>query len=208
MKAPRDRELAELQKRIDEAKPDRFLQIVAGKIMAGEVSASSFVLVDPETAQPRATLGGTTTGDVGLALFDVGSNRARVELLLTREGPELRLNDRRGRARASIRYTDSGRSPALALMGPRGKVRLAALVDEDRPHILTFPPGTKGRHAVPTLSPEQRGKEPRVARAWKRAQAAARKGQRAAFDRAARDSGFLTPEIPALWKASRRRLRS
>lgn len=197
--APGKDDVKKLLKLIDEAKPDVFAAVVAGKVDTGTVTATCFNLVDSDS-QRLAVLGTTDDGGPGLALFRPGAERARAEIMLKPAGPEIRLNNVRGLARLILTVRDDDERPSVVLYGKRGQLRLTILLDEDRPHIIVFPKAGSRRHDVEAM-PFGKKKTPR---AWSRASRAAEAGNRKAFDRAARDCGFLTPDLQGLWEMAQR----
>jgi hypothetical protein len=192
---------AEILEAIDKAKPDVFGAVVAGKVDTGTVTATCFNLINAE-GQRLAALTTNDDGRPGLVFFDPGSDRARLEVMLEAAGPMVRLNDATGRQRLRV-HVGPGDMSSVMLLGPGGLPRITLVIDRDRPRLIVFPRGARHRSMV-ALVPFHKQPEPR---AWARAMRAARGNKRPAFEGAALDAGFLTPEMPKLWNFVRRKVR-
>ena len=193
-----------LMAKIEKAKPSVFPAVVAGKIDSGTVTATMFNLVNHQN-QLLATLTTTDDGWPGLALLNPNNGRARVELMLEKDGPMLRLNNALGRQRLLLRLTDNDHDigPILALFDSRGHPRIVHFLDHGRPHLNILRRGARKRHVVLAVP---WGKQPEPRAAWKRVMRAARANQREKFESAAMDAGFLSIETDSLWTFVRRRL--
>src|SRR5437867_4353094 len=132
---------------IEKAKPHVFPSVIAGKLVAGTITASCFNLIN-EKSEILATLSTTDDGRPGLALFQPGgSKRARAELMLDADGPTLRLNNARGLDRLRLHLGDAG-DPSVTLMDSRGHFRVLLFLDGGRPHVVIIPRGARTRHVV------------------------------------------------------------
>jgi hypothetical protein len=187
--------------KLDKAKPAVFPSVLTAKINTGTVTATMFNLINHES-QRLATLTTTDDGRPGLAMFHPGSDCARIELMLEKDGPALRLNNAEGRQQLLLRLVDEQR-PTLALFDSKGHPRIVLLLDHDRPHLNVLRRGARKRHVVVAVP---WGEQPKPLAAWKRAMRAARANQREKFIAAAMDSGFLSMETDSLWTFVRRRL--
>jgi hypothetical protein len=193
---------AELMAKIDKAKPAVFPKVLAGKIEAGTITARCFNLINRES-QRLATLAVTDDErSAGLALFTPGSDRARVELMLTEAGPVLRLNNAQGRQRFVLQLTENETAPTLALLDAKGNPRIMLFLHHDRPHVIIYRRGARQRDVVLGVP---FNKQPEHA-AWKRMMRAARANQREKFVSAVLDAGFLSYDTDRLWTFLRRRL--
>jgi hypothetical protein len=192
----------EIMDRIDKIKPDVFAAVAAGKVDAGTVTATCFNLINAKS-QRLATLTTDQNEAPGLAFFHPGSDRARLEVMLEADGPTIRLNDVKGRNRLRL-HVGPGDTPSVAFMGPQGRLRIVFMVDGDRPHLSVCPRGARKRSVIVGV-PFNKLAEPA---AWSRVLRAGKGNRRAAFESAARDAGFVTPELPKLWNFVRRKLRT
>jgi hypothetical protein len=185
---------------IDRAEPNVFARVIAGKIETGTIRATSIELIDVHSRR-LAVLGSTDDGKPGLAIFHPGSDRARAELLLDKDGPTLRLNNAAGHPRLQIYVSDDSRA-GITMLDARGRLRISLLVDRGHPRLSVVRPGSR-KHDVVATTPFSKA-IPR--RAWGRAVRAAEANQRTAFEKAAMACGFLSLELPDLWDFVRERL--
>ncbi|MDO8475031.1 MAG: hypothetical protein Q7W02_02345 [Candidatus Rokubacteria bacterium] len=186
---------------IDKLKPNVFPAVVAGKVDTGTITATCFNLINAD-GQRLAALTTNDNGCPGLVFFHPGSDGARLEVMLEAAGPVVKFNDAKGRQRLRV-HIGPGDTPAVFLTGATGLPRISLMVDRDHPRVILFPRGARHRSVVAGV-PFPKIPEPR---AWARAMRAARSNKRAAFETAALDAGFLTPELLKLWNFARRRLR-
>jgi hypothetical protein len=122
--------------------------------------------------------------------------------MLEATGPTVRLNNAKGQQRLRL-HVGANDMTSMLFMGTGGSPRIMLAIDHDRPHVMIFPRGARNRSVVAAVPFGKTG-EPR---AWSRARRAARANKRAAFEGAALDAGFLTPELPELWNFVRRKVR-
>ncbi len=136
---------------IDKMPPKVFPGVVCAKLDAGTVTATCFKLIDGE-GQALALLTTTDQGKPGLAIFDPGGERPRAELMVDADGPQLRLNNKQGLARLTLKVNDRG-DPVIWLTDPEGGPGMAVFLDRGRPHIVMFPRGaTKTKQTLEVRS--------------------------------------------------------